>query len=281
VKTVKITKKNQNKSTKKINIFYPTFSKLLTPTEATLSIVAQIEERFTLDIGSYPRKELLISDLERKVFGEKEVSDNLLIKQKDLIIRYIEDGIRKVDEFVSTNKDVNAYVFPTTNKPASEFMGEVNAFALGQYSLYFFIDPEIDGWEEVLRLAIPHEYAHLASFRYFKSNTIVDEIVFEGLAEHTREHLYGGVRAKYSAALSRKEALQELKKLPKEATELLITEENYDLQLSYFFGTKDLPNWYGYSLGYWLIDNVLKTTNLSLKELFKIKPIDILEMVRE
>jgi len=263
------------------NIFFPTFDTTLTNTESTKSLVDQIEDNLTLDLGNYPRKELLLSDLERKIFGEGEVSDALLRDSRDSITRIIEDGITKTSEYVSTARNVAVFVFPTTNKSASEFMGGINAFALGKYSIYLFVDPEIEGWEGRLEHTIAHEYSHLVTFRYFKNERIIDEMVLEGLAEHTREHLYGGDRARWSVAIPREEALLNLKNLPEEVTDLLITEENYDLQLSYFFGTKDLPNWYGYSLGYWLIDEILKTTNLPLPELFKTKPIEILNMLRK
>jgi hypothetical protein len=246
---------------------------------AVASVFQQIEENFTIDIGEYPRKENLISDVKKFLFGE---ASNLHLASLNEFRKEITEillaGLKKTGSLLNSGKDVDVFIFPLQNMRFSKMLDGISAFALGTHSLYFFIDTKHPQWRKSLTYITPHEYGHLVSFRYFSRDTILDAMVFEGLAEHLRENLYGGDKAKYSTALSKEDALKELASLPVEVTDLIITEENYDIHLSYFFGTKSIENWYGYSVGYWLIDAVLTNKEIAVVDLFKTKPKEILKI---
>jgi len=239
----------------------------------------QIKETPNFSLCEYKNEEKLISDLKRKVFGDSDT------KKLTSIIPYINDisdimtsVLEKSFNTITIQGNIQIYIVPFCNELASKDLEGVNAFPLENNVLYLFIDINNPLWQKSLKETIPHEYAHLTYTSKFNWNSILDGIVNEGLAEHFREKVVGGDIAPWSAALERNIAIKHLNELPKSIANKFIDESNVDFYVSYFFGTGELQEWYGYSLGYWLIDEIISKTNLDLIELFKLSPKDIFDL---
>lgn len=243
------------------------------------SILGQIKENSNFSLGEYPSEEKLKADLERKVFGNTNKNQLTDITPHLDEISYIMETIFQ-DSFntLLIKGDITIYILPFCNEEASKDLYGVNGFPVEENILYFLIDVNNSNWQKSLKETIPHEYAHLVYTSNYKWNSILDGIVNEGLAEHFRIYLVGGEIAPWSKVIQKEKALRELKSIPEERLNLFIDEGNVDLYVSYFFGTKDLPNWYGYSLGYWMIDEILQKNNLKLIELFNKNPKEIFEI---
>lgn len=246
------------------------------------SIFSQIEKNPNFSLGEYSNEEKLKVDLERKVFG---VSDSTKLVAITPYIEEISVIIEKTlqDSFntLPIKENITMYILPFCNEEASKDLDGVNGFPAEKNILYLLIDVNNPHWQKSLRETIPHEYAHLVYTSSYEWNSILDGIVNEGLAEHFRILLVNGNIAPWSQALTKEKALDELRNIPEDRLNLFIDEDNVDLYISYFFGTGELPKWCGYSLGYWMIDEILNRSDITLLELFKMNPQEIFEIFKQ
>ncbi len=242
----------------------------------------QIKQNPNFILGEFKNEEKLAESLKRKVFGETEVSALKSISTSiDEISKILDETLLVSFNKLHTRDDIDVYVLPLCNKKASEDLDGVNGFTVeGRNVLYLLIDITHPNWRKSLQETVPHEYAHMFYTAKFSWNSILDGIVNEGLAEHFREYVIGGDQAPWSVALKKDEAIKILNELPESRLNELIDDSNVDLYISYFFGTKNLPEWYGYSLGYWLIDEVMNRGKVDLIELFKKSPKEILGLFK-
>ncbi len=242
-------------------------------------IFDQIKNTSYFSLGEYKDKNKLKSDLRRKIFGKSKTASNLHpFTKKDLqkIIEINESIFKKSFDSLPISGDIIVYVIPFCNEEASLDLKGVNAFPVEGNILYLFIDTKNNEWEKSLKETIPHEYAHLVYTSVFEWNSILDGFVNEGLAEKFREFLVGGEIAPWSKALDKNYALNELCKLnEKKVLNLFIDDSNVDFYISYFFGTEKLPKWYGYSIGYWMIEEIIENKKINLIDLFQKNPKEI------
>ncbi len=247
-------------------------------------IFSQIKENKDFELGEeYTSEEKLKEDLRRKIFGNSDFKKLVPFgKNEQKIYKTLLDIFQKSFNTLPIQNDITVYIIPFCNKEASEDLKGVNASPVEKNILYLFIDVLNPEWEQSLIETIPHEYAHLVYTDIYSWNSILDGFVNEGLAEHFREHLIGGEQAPWSLALSKENALAELAKIDEEKVlNLFIDDSNVDFYVSYFFGTNDLPNWYGYSIGYWMIHEILEKTNINIIELFNLSPKEIFMLFKK
>lgn len=258
---------------------YTDFVKSGDPDVIVTDILNQIKESPNFSLCEYKSEEKLITDLKRKIFGDSDPQKlTSIIPHINKISDIITNTIKKSFKIIPISGNIQIYVIPMCNEAASIDLDGVNAFPLEGNVLYLLIDVNNPNWEKSLKETIPHEYAHLTYTSNFNWNSILDGIVNEGLAEHFRERVVGGDIAPWSTAIEKDIAIKHLNELPDSVINKYIDESNVDLYISYFFGTKELQEWYGYSLGYWLIDEIISKTELDLIELFKLSPKDIFDL---
>ncbi|MCX6755109.1 MAG: DUF2268 domain-containing putative Zn-dependent protease [Candidatus Nomurabacteria bacterium] len=266
----------------KVDFFYIQPHSSESKTSSLEDIFTQIKNTPNFSLGEYSNEEKLKNDLGRKIFGESEQSFYInIFEHIETISKIVEVIIKKSFNAVSVTKNINVYILPLYNKEASEDLDGVNGFIVEGNIMYLLIDTTNEKWQVSLRETIPHEYAHLAYTSQYSWNSILDGMVNEGLAEHFREFIVGGNRAPWSTTLNKEDAIKELNIISEKDLNLFIDDSNIDFYLSYFFGTKNLQNWYGYSLGYWLIDEVISRSGNTLLELFKINPKQIFSFFRK
>lgn len=248
----------------------------------TADIVAQVVRNPNFYLGDFENEEHFAEAMRRKIFGES-TGTNLahIAPHVDIIDDIMQTVMKQSFDVLPTLQDLVVFVVPMCNAQASIDLKGVNGFPIdGGSVLFILIDTENPEWRRSLVETMPHEYAHLVYTSQFDWNSILDGCVNEGLAEHFRELVVGGGKAPWSTALSKKEALEVLATFPEERLNLFIDESNVDLYISYFFGTGVFPKWYGYSLGYWLIDTVLTGKTTTLQNLFTQSPKEIFEQFK-
>jgi len=223
------------------------------------SIVGQIKQNPNFSLGDFSSEDTLRNSLNRKVFGDTD-SGKLVDLTPHIpdISRIMETVFQKCFNTLPTKEDVTVYIIPFCNEVASKDLDGTNAFAMEENIIYFLIDVTNLNWQKGLKETIPHEYAHIIYTSYHGWNSILDGLVNEGFAEHFRRYVVGGDVAPWSTSLPKEQGLKELRSISEKRLNLFIDENNVDLYISYFFGTKDLPKWYGYCIGYWLINDILE-----------------------
>jgi len=247
-------------------------------------MVSQIKENPNFVLGDFKDEKSLAISLQRKVFGDTKTSAlKSIIPSVEEITKIYNEAFIKSFNALSINGNIDIYILPMCNEGASKDLDGVNGFVVdGVNVFYLLIDTKNPKWRTSLTETVPHEYAHMVYTSKFEWNSILDGMVNEGLAEHFREYITGGNQTPWSIALKKSDALRELNKLPKTLLNKFIDESNVDdLYISYFFGTKDLPEWYGYSLGYWLIDEIMDKNKINLIELFEKKPKEVLKLFKQ
>lgn len=267
-----------------VSSYYIDFSKSDNKDAIIKEMVNQIKENPNFVLGDFKDEKSLAISLKRKVFGDtKTFALKSIIPSVEETTKIYNEAFIKSFNALPINGNIDIYILPMCNEGASKDLGGVNGFVVdGVNVFYLLIDIKNPKWRTSLTETVPHEYAHMVYTSKFEWNSILDGMVNEGLAEHFREYITGGNQAPWSIALKKSDALRELNKLPKTLLNKFIDESNVDLYISYFFGTtKDIPNWYGYSLGYWLIDEIMDKNNITLIELFEKNPKEILELFKQ
>lgn len=186
--------------------------------------------------------------------------------------RIVEKTIKKCSEELPLfNKKI--VIFKTRNEFVKIHMNGVTGNSFYENTIVLEIFP-IKNWEKELINTLAHEYSHLAflEIRKQKKLKLIDSLIFEGIAETFREEIFKGKTAKWSKALTRKEAKKLFGKIKDK-----LKSENYTLYKNLFFGSKEYKRWSGYSLGYYIVKVFRKNhQKISWKEFIKIPPKEIL-----
>jgi uncharacterized protein YjaZ len=260
------------------------FPKIIDATQEVIldSIVTDITANKKFILGSYSSVERFTNDLRYSIFGDDTTTPlPTLETYHEYSTHTIQETLTICSAYLPIESTINVFVLPMKNESASADLDGVNAFALGKSTLYILINPTIKNWEQSLIYTIAHEYAHLVSAHYVPFQSIRTGIVYEGLAEHFREQVFGGPHAKYSLALTKEEAMEKIPFLSDEELDRFINDDNYDFYLSYFFGGGKYPEWFGYSIGYWLVWSILEKQPLSLRELFTKQSKDVFALFKK
>lgn len=193
---------------------------------------------------------------------------------KKAILKIIRQTIKKCYKVLPLGP-TKVFVFPTFYSFVRNKMFGVTGSSLWKNTIFLFINPT-KGWENALREAICHEFNHSVVSQCYKRETLLDDLIFEGLAEHFREKVVNGSSAPWSKTIP----LRETKKIFKRIRRML-NSKDYKVSRSLFFGDKKYPLWTGYSIGYQIIKSFLRNNkNLSWKEIIKFKPREILKKSR-
>ena len=173
------------------------------------------------------------------------------------IMSLIKSTITKCHKTIPS-KPTNMFVYPNYSSFIKQTMSGVhgdsrkeNVFALG-------INPSAKHWKTGLKNVICHEYLHSVTLDYHQKNTLLDMIIYDGLAEHFRESVIGGKKAPWSNSVSKQECIKHFKSLK----DKLDSKDDILYREVFFFG-KQYPKWLGYSLGYHIVASFLNKNKLS------------------
>src|SRR3989338_1916841 len=197
-------------------------------------------------------------------------------KQAKINIRVINNLIKstliKCDQKIESKNPLNIYIFPSYNQFVKKRMFGVSGYTQDKNNILLFISPK-KGWQSSLKNTVTHEYAHLVTYNYHKWKTLLDSLIFEGIAEHFRESVISGKPSPWTQVLSPQKSKIVFKKI---YNKLQSANEKYYQQLFLEFDKK-YPLWAGYTLGYQILQLFLRhQKNLPWSKIIKLKPKDIL-----
>ncbi|WP_109301699.1 DUF2268 domain-containing protein [Aquimarina sp. AU474] len=187
--------------------------------------------------------------------------------------------LKKTIAAISTHKkEIEKTIFKTVKKcnailpsttltiyiapPSSKFktvlpmMDGVYGFTAGSQQILISIDPNNEGWKEMLAYAVAHEYHHAywtkENFAKLTEWTLLDYLVFEGKGDYFAKQLYPKVDTPWTKALT-DEKKDELwsRVLPE------LQNQDFSFQTEVMFGSDNFPFWGGYTLGYDIVQGYL------------------------
>ncbi|MGK0446879.1 MAG: hypothetical protein ACJA2M_000648 [Polaribacter sp.] len=204
------------------------------------------------------------------------------IKRIDVNKKRIENKITSALEKSNTyikNDSLTIYILPANpgNKAMMQSMNGIMGLTAGSKQILLTIEPEIEGWEEMLEYAIAHEFSHAywTNVNFGKSTkwTLLDYLVFEGRGDSFAHLLYPKVKAPWTSALNEKDRKDLWNRIkPK------LQSEDIRFQMEVMFGSRNYPFSGGYALGYEIVQRALKGTTLTVKKWTNLSSKKLLEM---
>lgn len=183
----------------------------------------------------------------------------------------IEEAIKKCFAAVSITKSVHIFVFPTFSEFVKEKMNGSTGYSPWKDTILVYINPACIS-DNAIRSTICHEFAHAVAQNYNELRTILDQLVFDGVAEHFRESVINGDKAPWVKALTEEEA----KKIFSEIKDRLESDNNA-IRREIFYGAGKYPLWTGYTIGYFIVSSFLKKQKtVSWDDILKMPPKKIL-----
>jgi len=166
------------------------------------------------------------------------------------------------------------FVFPTFNQFVKEEMSGTTGYTPWLNTILIFINPTSLQWDKALGETVGHEFNHAVFLRDKKCTTLLDSIIFEGLAEHFREQIIGGGQAPWTKIFELNQAkviFSEMKLAN------LLQSTDLEIRREVFFGNEKYICWTGYTIGYHIVKSFLgNNPNLGWKEIMARQPKDIL-----
>jgi len=192
----------------------------------------------------------------------------------------IESKIRSALEKSNTylkNNSLTIYILPANpdNKAIMQSMSGIMGLTAGSKQILLTIEPEIVGWEEMLEYAVAHEYNHAywTNINFGKSTkwTLLDYLIFEGRGDSFAHLLYPKVKAPWTSALNDKEELWN-------RIRTKLQSEDIHFQMEVMFGSRNYPFSGGYTIGYEIVQQALKSSTLTVENWTSLSSEKLLEM---
>lgn len=265
---------------KKINKFI-IYSYLNVDFKKKENIVDFLIEDLYLKIRGFKSKKKLKDFIVFNVFeGQNLKLKNISKKESKNIISSIESIFKKCNSLIELNKDLKIVILPTNQSFVSEKMKGSTGYTVSAETMFIFINPKSINLKTInntIKKTFVHEYNHAARIMYFpkiNSMSLLDNLVFEGLADNFQKMVIKGSKVPpWSRSLSRNEA----KIIFNEIIEKIQSKKESNF-FELFFENKKYPLWAGYSIGYYIVDSFLKNnSNNEWKEIVKLKSVDILK----
>lgn len=237
--------------------------------EAIEEMTKDIKPIEGVGFAGWKTKELLRNSLKFNIFGEtEEVNLPDLSKYKEELVNKIEETLKKCNELVKM-PDLFIFIFPNQDPFIEENMFGSFGFWVHGSAIHLYINTKAKGWLDNLKKSTAHEVAHVISGSKFKMETILEGLIFDGVAEHFREKAVGGETAPWSKAIPEKKSKKILKDLEDNK---LLNKKDYKLYQDLFYGKNEYPNWAGYTIGYVIIKEILENSDKKIEEIIKISP---------
>jgi len=219
------------------------------------------------------KKKYLKNFLNNEIFDRqsKEYIKHINIpskRTKDIIIK----TLKKCEKHIPA-QSIKVFIFPSYNSFINLKMGGTSGFTPYKNTFIIFINSLNKKWQSNLRVTTAHEFCHSQHLLYQRWETLLDSLIFEGLAENFSEKITK-IRTPWSHSTTfiRSKKIFSLIKdnLPSKSQRAY-----YEL----FLENKKYKIWTGYSVGYWILKSFLKSNKeCSWKDIFKLTPQEILNL---
>ncbi|RDW15888.1 DUF2268 domain-containing protein [Oceanobacillus chungangensis] len=233
------------------------------PIEMCEKITPYFDDESAYDIYQYLTIHGMYRPLSRGVEQVKDLQNNGVWKM-------VERELRILQKYWG-GPDIPVFIFPSesTNRTLIRNFNRKSGLAFHD-KIFLFISPE--NKQKEINALLTHEYNHVCRLmRYDKKEkeyVLLDTIIMEGLAEHAVFEKYGeDYVARWTSNYSENmlEKMWQTHIFPNR--NLSRTDRKYERLL---FGLANYPTMLGYCVGYYLINNYSKKTNLKSKDLLTI-----------
>jgi uncharacterized protein YjaZ len=176
--------------------------------------------------------------------------------------------------------DIPIFIFPINQRNSRMMAENKGKSGLAFYDkLFLFLSPNIEELE--LKALLTHEYHHVCRLDQLNQKdeelTLLDTVLLEGMAEHAVKEECG---IEYNAFWTK---LYEAEQLEKWYKEIIFPNQNITKKDQIFqellYGFKGYPRMLGYSVGYFLIDQMITNKKYSLQSLDKLSKKEICKII--
>lgn len=240
--------------------------------EAIKDITSHIIWDNKVGFAGFTKRSYLQSYLSRRIAGSwsgEETLSGFSKRRVGKVIRQVTIKCFRKLELPSLRFFI--FVFPWLGARFERMFKGINGFTPYKDTIHIFILPKRFSLQS-LKDTVAHELNHAVFFRnHTPSNTLLEALIFEGLAENFREEVVRGIPTPWSRALD----VQQSKKVLRSVKPSLQSKD-YRLYKHLFFGGTKYQRWSGYSIGYWIVKLFRKThPQLSWPEIMNIKPKEV------
>lgn len=235
------------------------------------NFVKEVPHSKAIGYAGFTKKEHLHDNLAYNIpdFENADAQHQAFSISEPELLRTIEEALRLCHKNVSASPS-NIFLFPTFSNFVKDKMGGVSGYTPYKNTLLLYVSPqETERWKEALTETICHEFIHTVMDNHYERKNLLDDLVFEGVAESFVSFLFGVKAHMPSQALTLKETLTWYQKLKKRL-------RNTKLYYPVFLEGKEYPLWAGYAIGYQMIEVYRKQhPDISWDTIVKLTPKEI------
>ncbi len=253
----------------KINFCFPKFT-TGSKKAFTDALIRDIRLDKKVGYAGYSHKKYLRKNLLYR-FGDSSLKKykplSSIIKQQ--IEKTVQSTVQKCHKKLSlSTPPFFVFIFPWFPEKDDKSFGGVNGFAPYADTIHLFISPSKFS-SRSLQETVAHELSHAVFFHYHPlEQTLLDAMIFEGLAENFREEIVGGSPAPWSITLTIKKTREMLATLKPS-----LSSKSYNLYREVFLKEGKYKRWTGYSIGYRIVKLFRKSNpKMSWEEIMRMTP---------
>jgi len=238
------------------------------------ALIRDIRSDRKIGYAGYIKKTSLSDYLSRRISNNLEIYKYLTLDDKRRIKKIIQSTVQKCHrQLPLPTLPLFVFIFPWLALEYDKEFGGVNGFTPYMNTIHLFVSPNKFSFKS-LQKTIAHEFNHAVFFHYHTSKqTLLDTIIFEGLAENFREEVIGGSSSSWSVALPLKKSKEIFNSLKRS-----LNSKNPLLYQEVFFGGEKYKKWTGYSIGYRIVKSFRRVySKMSWKEILKMDPKEIFD----
>ncbi len=212
------------------------------------ALVKNIPDSKSIGYAGFLTKQALKENLKYNIFGQNETGNpqSLNISTAELLsVTEKAIGLCHGQVLAPTS---HVFLFPTFSEFVRENMDGVTGYTPHRNTVLLFVSPQrTRSWKRALTETICHEFMHAVMDNHYERKTLLDDLIFEGIAESFVGSLFETRTNSPSRSLSQKKALHWYKKLEKYFG-------TADLYYPVFLEGKEYPLWAGYAIGYRIVE---------------------------
>ncbi|MBM7659767.1 uncharacterized protein YjaZ [Bacillus mesophilus] len=177
--------------------------------------------------------------------------------------------------------DIPIFIFPINQRNSRMMEENKGKSGLAFYDkLFLFLSPNMEEME--LKALITHEYHHVCRLDSMNQKdeelTLLDTILLEGMAEHAVKKECGEERNAFWTKLYQTEQLEKWYK------EIILPKQNITKKDQLFqellYGMKGYPRMLGYSVGFYLVEQIIENHKYTLHSLEKLTKKQICKIIQ-
>lgn len=188
------------------------------------------------------------------------------------IISAIKKSLQKAYLVLPSKKFIKIFIFPTLQTFVKNRMFGSSGYTPSKDSIHIYLSANPVSRNKMVsavKKTLVHEYNHAVRLQHFlnlPSMTLLETLIFEGLAENFTTEMTDKKLSPWASALTEKSAREIFKKIKR-----LLGSNSKKTYYSVFFENKRFPLWTGYSIGYWMVKNFRqRNQNVKWPEIIRI-----------